>query len=283
MISTHRSSDSPSRRVPLVLAVLCLAATSDRATWAQIEHLQGLGEVTHHAIESDTLGLTYHVLVSAPRDIAPGTKLPTVYLLDGGVTFPVLAAYHGYLGHAQEAPQALVVGVSYGNDDWGTGNQRGRDFTAPAADREHYGGAANFAAFLEGHVLPLVEREYPSDPARRIVFGQSLGGQFVLFAAQTKLDLFWGHIASNPALHRNLDFFLEASPEASTGTTRRVFVSSGSDDNPRFRQPALRWIEHWTGRDAPWQLETVTLDGENHFSALPTAYRQGMRWLFRTR
>jgi predicted alpha/beta superfamily hydrolase len=38
---------------------------------------------------------------------------------------------------------------------------------------------------------------------------QGLGGQFVLYTALTRPDLFWGHIASNPALHRNLPFYPE--------------------------------------------------------------------------
>jgi len=47
--------------------------------------------------------------------------------------------------------------------------------------------------------------------------------------------------------------------------------------------PALRWIEHWRGRDAErWHLRTTTLPGHGHFSAAPEAFRRGMRWLFAT-
>lgn len=275
-LARYGSGSRPLRRV-LAVGVLFASVGS-----AQIEYLHGLGEVSHHAIRSEALATTYHVFVSTPAassDSKSG-KLPTVYLLDGGASFPALAAYHRYLHLGEEVPSAVIVGISYGTDDWRKGNQRGRDFTAPAADREHFGGAPAFARFLSQSVFPLIEERYPSDPARRIIFGQSLGGQFVLHAAQTSPGLFWGYIASNPALHRNLDYFLEATPEAVAGAPRRVFVASGSDDDPTFREPARRWIEHWTSREAPWQLETRTLPGENHFSPLPTAYRQGMVWLF---
>ena len=40
-------------------------------------------------------------------------------------------------------------------------------------------------------------------------------------------------------------------------------------DDPRFREPALAWIEHWTANEHPWRLEARTLEGHNHFSALP--------------
>ena len=177
-------------------------------------------------------------------------------------------------------PDAILVGVSYGSNDWGGGNQRGRDFTAPAEDREHYGGAESFSAFFREVLFPLIEERYPSDPARRIVFGQSLGGQYVLFAAQTQADLFWGHIASNAALHRNLEFFLDFEFD-DTKTNAKLFASSGSNDDPRFREPALEWFSHWeAAENKPWALRTETLEGENHFSAPPTAFRAGLLWLF---
>jgi hypothetical protein len=94
--------------------------------------------------------------------------------------------------------------------------------------------------------------------------------------------LFWGYIASNPALHRNLAFFLEAraTPPAE-GQRPRLFVGSGSNDAPEFRLPALEWIARWTGAmDAPWDLQAVTLEGHTHFSTPPAAFRQGLHWLF---
>ena len=94
--------------------------------------------------------------------------------------------------------------------------------------------------------------------------------------------LFWGRIASNPALHRNLPFFLELHGEADSAAERsRLFVASASNDTPRFREPALEWIEHWSGvANPPWELEIVTLEGHGHMSAPPASYRRGMRWLF---
>ena len=109
--------------------------------------------------------------------------------------------------------------------------------------------------------------------------GQSLGGQFVLYTAQTRPDLFWGHIASNPALHRNLDFFLTTRPASASQS--KLFVASATGDSPQFREPALRWIEHWSRDDAlPWQLQVVHLEGHSHMSAPPASFRQGLHWLF---
>ena len=119
---------------------------------------------------------------------------------------------------------------------------------------------------------------------------QSLPGAYCLEVAGglsfdralTRPELFWGHIASNPALHRNLPFFMQAHGNAgeSTGTSK-LFVSSGSNDDPVFRKPALEWIRYWSrADDKPWDLATVTLDGHSHMSAPPAAFRDGLAWLF---
>lgn len=256
------------------------AAPSDAVPF---QLLQGLGDTRYHLLESSAGEQTYHLYVRLPEgyEQAPAVEFPTVYLLDGGVTYPLLSGYYRYLVLGEEIPEAIIVGIAYGTADWQAGNNRGHDYTAPAPDRDHYGGAAAFQELLRTEVLPLIERNYRADPTRRILFGQSLGGQFVLFTALTEPELFWGHIASNPALHRNLPFFLPGASPPHETTGSRLFVASGSHDDPVFRVPALEWIRAWSETDSrPWRLETRTLEGHGHFSAVPAAFRQGMRWLF---
>jgi predicted alpha/beta superfamily hydrolase len=107
-----------------------------------------------------------------------------------------------------------------------------------------------------------------------VVFGQSIGGQFVLYTALTRSALFWGHIASNLALHRNLPFFLERFSYAQETGSSKLFVSSGTLNDPQFREPAQKWIRHWNARTKkPWQLKTVDLEGHTHMSAPPAAFR----------
>ncbi len=260
-----------------------------------LHYLQGLGDVRYHRLGSELLERDFHIFVRLPESYAerPADRFPTVYLLDGGITFPLLGAYYRYLSLAEEVPDMILVGISYGTGDWRQGNLRSTDFTAPSAEREHYGGAARFRQVLRTELLPLIEREYRSDAARRAIFGQSLGGQFVLFTALTQPGLFWGHIASNPALHRNLEFFLqghavlgddpgEEPADGRAPTVRpRVFVSRAELDDERFREPSGRWVEHWTARpQARWELRAITLEGHGHFSAAPEAFRQGLAWVF---
>jgi hypothetical protein len=245
--------------------------------------LQSLGDVKYHELKSTRLKRAFHIFVDLPEDYRDSVRnYPTIYLLDGGNTFPLLAAHHHYLRFGNEAPAAILVGISYGADTFEEGNWRSTDYTAPSEQREFWGGAAVFQSLLEDELLPMIETAYRSDPARRIIFGHSLAGQFVLFNALSKPGLFYGHIASNPALHRNLPFFLGWHGEKEfTPPLSRVFVSSGEFDDPRFREPMLKWFKYWQAvTPAPWALETRTLAGQTHLSAVPEAFRQGLEWIF---
>ena len=266
----------------LVAAILLTASTASSALDSRF--LQGLGNSHYLRMDSEIIGRDYHLFVMLPDGYKqnPEQYYPTVYVLDGGALFPLLVAYYRYLNLGKEIPDVIIVGISYGSDSYEDGNYRSTDYTAETDEREYWGGAATFQSFLKDEMIPYVERSYRSRPDRRIIFGQSIGGQFVLYAALTEPDLFWGHIASNPALHRNLAFFLQDRGAASTsGEPSRLFVASGSLDDPEYRLPALEWIEHWSNRsNTPWHLKTMILDGHSHMSAPPASFRQGMRWLF---
>ncbi len=265
----------------LIATTVALLIASLATAEADTRYLHAIGDARYEHFESKTIGRGFHVFVSLPDDYeqSADTHYPTIYLLDGGLQFPMLSSYHSYLVIDEEVPDAIVVGISYGAADFAGGNYRGTDFTAPADDRDFWGGAPKFQRFFSDELIPHIESNYRARSDRRIIFGQSLGGQFVLYTALTEPGLFWGHIASNPALHRNLPFFLQ--PHSSTRSSSKLFVASGSVDEPRYRGPAVEWIDHWSAiDDTPWELRTTTLDGHTHRSAPPASYRAGMKWLF---
>jgi len=246
-------------------------------------YLQGLGDVRYQRLDSQVLGRPLHLYVRVPESAAPDERFPVVYLLDGGAFFPLLAAYYHVLRWGEELPRLVLVGISYGSDRFKGGNFRASDYTAPAADREYWGGAPQLQQALAQEVLPLIESAYPADPQRRVLFGQSLGGQFVLYSALTRPDLFFGHVASNPALHRNLEWFLEWRGEGPVpDPATRLFLAEAEFDDERLRRPALQWIDHWSAfeRSKPFQLEVRMLAGHTHVSAVTDAFRLGLQWLF---
>jgi predicted alpha/beta superfamily hydrolase len=267
---------------PIYLA-LCLLYSPFVSASVDSTFMQGLGDSRYTKIESISVGRSYHLYIKLPDGYEESSeKYPTIYLLDGGALFPMLSAYHRYLNFGGEVPDAIIVGISYGTVDPKNGNFRGTDYTAKSKEREYYGGAAKFQQFLVDELIPYIESTYRSRADRRIIFGQSIGGQFVLYTALTDPTLFWGHIASNPALHRNLPFFLQDHAESVPLAKRsRLFVANGSMNDARFQVPALEWIDYWVGRgEKPWMLKTMILEGESHMSAPPSSFRQGMHWLF---
>lgn len=266
------------------LVTVFLLTVSAASSAVETRFMQGLGDTDYQRIDSEILDRYFHIFVMLPDEYEQRSEenYPTIYLLDGGALFPLLSAYYRYLHFEEEIPDAIIVGISYGSDTFEDGNYRATDYTAKSSDRDYWGGADQFQNFLSDELLPFIERTYRSRANRRVIFGHSIGGQFVLYTALTKPNLFWGHVASNPALHRNLPFFMQRYGKVETaGERSKLFVGSGSKDELRFRVPTLEWIEHWSNNDDnPWQLKTMTLEGHTHMSAPPASFRHGMTWLF---
>lgn len=254
-------------------AIALLVGAASPATAAPsvpLDHLPALAG-DYFAIDSRQAGHRYHIYVRYPEGYAeaPAKRFPIVYLLDGDSLFPILAPTQLFIHYDDKLPDALVVGIAYGSFD-APQNRRSHDFVE---------GAPAFARFLERELIPQVEARVRANPDRRILFGQSRGGGFVLHSAFTSPDLFWGRIASNPTLDR-LPALNNAPVPASRGDLR-LLVTSGALDRPVYRQPALGWFNEWRGRPGlPWTLRTETIEGGTHAADAPRVYRLAMRWFF---
>ncbi len=252
------------------LVIMSLAATAESVVPSA---MYGLGEV-HERIVTGPNDKQYNIFVRLPTEMKENaSKLPTLYVLDAGVMFPVIAGYYQFMQLAQEVPDMIIVGIGYPSPDWQQGNNRSVDYTMPSAERDFWGGAPVFLDFLKGQVAA-IERDYPADPNQRILMGRSIGGQFTIHAAFNS-DLFQYAIASNPALHRNLPLFLKQPGDK---TAQKLFVSIGLDDDG-FRDPALKWQSHWEANKLPFALNVVHLEGHNHFSTPTASFRRGINWL----
>lgn len=232
------------------------------------DHLAALAG-DYFAIDSRETDHRYHIHIRLPEgyDEAPTKRFPIVYLLDGDSLFPALAPTHLFLHYDDKLPDAIVVGIAYGSFD-SPQNRRQVDFDT---------GAEPFSHFLSRELVPAVERRVRADPSRRILFGQSRGGDYVLYDAYNQPDLFWARIASNPTLTTKL----RPNPLPAKRTDLQLWVSSGSRDRPAFRQRALDWFSSWEGRSgAPWKLQRVTVEGGTHAADFARVYRAAMRYLF---
>jgi predicted alpha/beta superfamily hydrolase len=276
-----------------VAAVLCLlallsgvagcAATPAGPVVAvtPLDHLPALrGE--YFPLRSAATGRTYHIYVRLPEGYDPASArlYPTVYLTDGDSLFPILAANHLFLTYDDGLPEAIVVGVAYGDFDPSV-NRRHIDFATPGEGvAPEAAGAAAFQRFLKTELIPGIERRHRSDASRRVLFGQSRGGAFVLYSAVTDPDLFWGRIASNPSITPGSESLLEPAAPAARRDLGLV-VTSGTRDRADLQQEAARWLSVWEARpDRPWRLSGARIEGGTHAANAPDAYRLGLRRLF---
>ena len=245
------------------------AATADPAPVIPLNHLPAIAG-NYFPLASKATGLTYHIYVRYPQGYAedPGKRYPTVYLLDGDSTFPLLAAQHLFLTIDDKLPEAIVVGIAYGGFDPKV-NKRDVDF-GPRAQAFHH--------FLESELMPRVETEARADPEQRVLVGQSYGGSFVLWSALNRPDAFWGRIASNPSFRLNSEkLWAPASMPQRPGS--RLYVVSGTANAPEARQQAVRWVEQWDDT-AEMRVERIDIPNGTHAADLPAAYRAALRKMF---
>ena len=144
-----------------------------------LQAMQSIRDVQHVRLDSEILGRPFHLLIKVPDGAKDCVECsyPTVFLLDGGAIFPTLAGYLNYLRHEAAVPEVILVGISYAGDTFEEGNYRSTDYTAPSDERDFWGGAGNFQRVLENEIFPLMSKDFPVDNDRKIIFGQSLGGQ----------------------------------------------------------------------------------------------------------
>ena len=233
-------------------------------------------------IESAVIGRGFDIYVRYPEGYDPvdARLYPTVYLTDGDSLFPILAANQLFLHYDDGLPEAVVVGIAYGGFDPSV-NRRHIDFQSPGDGvAPEAAGAEAFQRFLKTELIPQIEARYRSDPARRVLFGQSRGGAFVLYSAVSDPDLFWGRIASNPSITPGLESLIgDAAP--ATRDDLGVAVVSGTRDRPDLQDQAALWLRVWQARaDKPWRVLGARTQGGTHAANTPDAYRTGMRWFF---
>ncbi len=273
-------------RIAIGLCLLALltgapAAVASAQDVTPLDHLPAL-RGDYFRIDSAATGRPYHIYVRYPEgyDPAADALYPTVYLTDGDSLFPILAANHLFLTYDDGLPEAIVVGIAYGGFDPSV-NRRQIDFQSPGAGvPAEAAGAEAFQRFLRSELIPQIETRYRSDPARRILFGQSRGGAFVLYSAVTDPDLFWARIASNPSLTPGVESLLETTGPA-TRPDLSVVVASGTRDRPDLQQEAALWLSTWQPRaERPWRLHGVRIEGGTHAANAPDAYRRGLRLVF---
>jgi len=192
-------------------------------------------------MKSTATGRNYQISIALPQayvdnsmDFAPFDKRltawPVVYLLDSIWYFGMATDMVRIMPWCGGTTDAIIVGIGYPEEGslretWRKAvAYRTHDLTPMQSDKsEKYwsewlrlevktGGGPELFKFIKQQLIPVIEQEYPADPARRILAGHSHGGLFTLFAMFQEPELFSSYIASSPSLDfaENSMFTLES-------------------------------------------------------------------------
>lgn len=233
-------------------------------------------------------GRHYQLYIGLPESYGkvPGKRYPVLYVTDGYWDFPKITSMEGGLSYDRVVPEFITVGLGYAGANPNYGDLRRWELSpAPFGDKgEASGHAADFLDTLKSQIIPLVDAEYHTDPAYRVLAGTSLGGLFTLYAMFESPGLFQSYIAVSPAVTVDHDWlFRRADSAARAGAVpaQRLYMTVGGNESPAYFDGIIRfnqWLAENRHRDSGYKFHIV--DGERHGGTPFESYTRGLRFAF---
>lgn len=141
-------------------------------------------------IKSTCTGRIYRIQTATLGEM-PSEGYPVLFVLDGEAFFPSLFNIMQSLMPnpvtRSNAP-CLIVGIGYTTGSVRDLTQRAADYTPPLGDnatadeRQQFGQADRFAAFIDSELTAFLESKYRLDKNETAVFGHSFGALFGLYS-----------------------------------------------------------------------------------------------------
>lgn len=232
---------------------------------------------TRHKINSAILGEERSVLVRVPPGYDGGTeKFPVVYMLDGhGYYLNLMPGIIESQYAGKQMPEMILVSIQNTN--------RTRDLTPTVDKNKKYlsGGGDKFLQFIETEVVPLIEKNYRTQPYR-IFAGHSLGGLTVVHSFLTRPDLFNAYIAVSPYLHWDNNYPIRRAEEVfkqKKDWKKTMFLALG--DEPEY-VAAFDSFKALLDKTKPqnFDYEFQRYMDEIHTSMPLRAYNAGLRKIY---
>lgn len=187
-----------------------------------------------------------------------------------------------FMSGSGEIPEMIVVAIQ--NVD------RRRDFTPDkviTVRKNNSGGGERFLAFLEEELIPVLDKEYRTEPYR-ILFGHSLGGLLAAHTYMKDKTLFNAFIAADPSFGtwdvETMDKKLEAVTENSFKRFLYLATANWGKRNIRNRDRHVRFYESLNSKcvgDFPAKMEYF--EDENHRTVPLLAFYKGVSAIFASR
>ncbi len=265
------------RPLHAVLAGLMMVAASPDRALAQ----EPLAIGSTFTVQSAVLGELRRINVYTPPGAPPGTRLPVLYLLDGGIAedfLHIAGLVQVSVGNGTMRP-FIVVGIE--------NTQRRRDLTGPTASARdsaiapRVGESAAFRAFLRTELIPEIERRVPATGERAII-GESLAGLFVVETFLLEPSAFSTYIAVDPSLWWNDNGFVAESGRVMRtrpGSIATLYIAhSGEPGIATLAREFADSLGAGAGPRVRWRLDAMPTEG--HATIFHPAALRAVRWLF---
>ncbi len=267
--------------VALVFVVASALAQRDGGSQTQPVPLT-FGET--FTLRSEIFSEVRRINVYAPPPYAqsPDTRLPVLYMPDGGMAedfLHIAGLIQVSVGNGTMRP-FLLVGIE--------NTERRRDLTGPtqsADDKKiapRVGGSAAFRRFIRSELMPIVNTRYRTTPETAIM-GESLAGLFVVETLFVEPDLFDTYIAFDPSLWWNNKELLEkaGSRSGASGKQQRTLYLASSDE--KDLSLLTQQLADRLRKNAPadLRLHYEPMPQETHATIYHPAALQALRRLFK--
>lgn len=234
-----------------------------------------------------TLGREYHLSVALPDSYKRSTQAyPVIYVLDGDLFFGMAAGLTPLANWLWAAPEAIIVGVSYGMESFEQWVElRERDFKVPEVRDAPPDSAANvFLDALTQEMIPFIEAHYRTMPTDRCLYGYSSSGFFVLYALFHQPDAFRRYLCGSGDLYIAYPYVIQHDAQLAGRDGAKpieLYLSAGAledDQFPYFHQ-LVAFLEQ--GNYPGLTVNTEIYPGEGHGSeGVALTYLHGLRRVY---
>jgi len=204
----------------LVPLLLFFSIFSQSAHSEQVESLnEPMIIAQQFTFASNVLGVKRNFYVYLPPNYANSNKrYPVMFLTDAERTLQQISSITQQLsGSAQRIPEMIVVGIT---------NNGGR-----IKDLSERPSTMNFLSFIADELKPYIHRQYKTN-GENLIFGTSMGGEFVVRALLERPEAFDAYFSMSPSIYYS-DFELvrKAKSISLSGQTiaKKLYISLANE------------------------------------------------------
>ena len=288
-----------SSKILCSLLMLSVMSTS----FAQINEIPVINQKQEHVLKSKINGTTYYLSVSLPMHYSKTdtTHYPVLYMLDGGIVFPIAHAARNSMDVFGELQDVIIVTIEYewnqSLSPWMIG--RWKDFT-PSKDEKmdaspdylklfglqpgalSSGGARVFLEVIKKDIIPFIDKNYRTTDDRGI-YGHSLGGLFATYCLLTEPGLFQRYSINSPSLWWNNKemFKLEKSvSEKNNSLNAKIFMSVGGKEGKMMIGAMTSFADSLRNDFKGLNITTHVFEDEDHMSVMPANISRTLKVLY---